>query len=134
MAARGSLPLRILIKTLLNIAVVWLMATYLDQYFQLTGGPGAIIVIGVLITLMNMFLRPVLEIITLPLKLFATILAIVIVNGVFIEFAHLIALRMDPSIVSLEIFGGLWGWVVVATVFGVSNWLIKELLHPRGSD
>ncbi len=46
MAARGSMPLRILIKTLLNIAVVWLMATYLDQYFQLTGGPAAFVIIG----------------------------------------------------------------------------------------
>ena len=111
MAARGSMPLRILIKTLLNIAVVWLMATYLDQYFQLTGGPAAFVIIGALFTLLNMFVRPVLEILTLPFKLFATIIAIIIVNGGFIQLAHIIAANMDPNLVTLE-----------------------EILHPRGGD
>ncbi|MFA7682288.1 MAG: phage holin family protein [Candidatus Peribacteraceae bacterium] len=134
MAHRGSLPLRILLKTLLNILVVWLMATYLNQYFQLAGGPAALVIVGILLTLMNMFVRPVLEILTLPFKLFATIIAVIIVNGGFVQLTHMITQKMDPSLVQLEIFGGLWGWIVVATAFGFSNWIIKEVLHPKGGD
>jgi len=131
--SRGaSMPLRILIKALLNIAVVWLMTTYLNQYFQLTGGAAAYVIVGSLITLLNIFVRPILEILTFPFKLFATIIAIIIVNGGFVQLTHIITAKMDPTLVSLEIFGGLWGWVVVATVFGFSNWLIKEMLHSRG--
>jgi len=127
-----SLPLRVLIKALLNIAVVWLMTAYLNQYFQLAGGITAYIIVGSLITLLNIFVRPILEILTFPFKLFATIIALIIVNGGFIQLTHMITEQMDPTLVSLEIFGGLWGWIVVACVFGFSNWLIKEILHFRG--
>ncbi|MBU2213788.1 phage holin family protein [Patescibacteria group bacterium] len=127
--SKGSWPLRILIKALLNFAVVWLMATYMDQYFQMTGGFVAVIIIGSLLTLLNMFVRPILDIITLPFKLFATIIAIILVNGVFVQLIHVISQEMNPDLVTLEIFGGLWGWTVVAIVFGVSNWIIKEILH-----
>lgn len=121
--------MKILVKFLLNVATVWVMATYLSQYFQMTGGIPAFIIVGALITLMNMFVRPILDILTLPLKLFATILAVIIVNGVFIQFAHMVVINMDPGLVTMEIYGGLWGWVVVAVVFGFANWLVKEMLH-----
>ncbi|MBU0766261.1 phage holin family protein [Patescibacteria group bacterium] len=127
--SKSSWPMRILIKALLNFAAVWLMATYMNQYFQMTGGFAAVIIIGSLLTLMNMFVRPILDIVTLPLKLFATIIAIIIVNGVFVQLIHIISQEMNPDLVTLEIFGGLWGWTVVAVTFGFSNWVIKEVLH-----
>ncbi|PIR48919.1 hypothetical protein COU80_01925 [Candidatus Peregrinibacteria bacterium CG10_big_fil_rev_8_21_14_0_10_55_24] len=129
-----SWPLRVLIKALLNMGLVWLMATYLDQYFQLTGGIAAVIIVGALLTLMNIFVRPILEILTLPLKLFATILAVILVNGGFVWLTMEITQRMDPALVHLEIFGALWGWIVVATAFGAGNWLIKEMLHRSARD
>ncbi|MDD4628072.1 MAG: phage holin family protein [Candidatus Peribacteraceae bacterium] len=127
-SSSGSLPLRITIKAVLNIFLVWLMATYLDQYFQLTGGWRAIIIIAALITLLNLIVRPVLAIITIPLRLFATILAVIIVNGLFVWFTQMMVEKMDPAIVQLEIFGGLWGWIVVAVILGFANWLEKEML------
>ena len=127
-SSSGSLPLRITIKAGLNIFLVWLLAAYLDQYFQLTGGWRAIIIVAALITLLNLIVRPVLAIITIPLRLFATILAVIIVNGVFVWLTQLMVERMDPAIVQLEIFGGLWGWIVVAVILGFANWLEKELL------
>jgi putative membrane protein len=127
-SSSGSLPLRITIKAGLNIFLVWLLAAYLDQYFQLTGGWRAIIIVEALITLLNLIVRPVLAIITIPLRLFATILAVIIVNGVFVWLTQLMVERMDPAIVQLEIFGGLWGWIVVAVILGFANWLEKELL------
>ena len=129
-----SWPLRVLIKTLLNMGLVWLMASYLDQYFQLTGGAAAVVIVGALLTLMNIFVRPILEILTLPLKLFATILAVILVNGGFVWLTMEITARMDPLLVHLEIFGALWGWIVVATTFGAGNWLIKEMLHRSARD
>ncbi|MDD5751912.1 MAG: phage holin family protein [Candidatus Peribacteraceae bacterium] len=124
----SSLPLRITLKAVMNIALVWVMAHYLDQYFALTGGLRAVIIVGALITLLNLLVRPVLAIITLPLKLFATILAVIIVNGIFVWLIQRIVSEMDPAVVALEIFGSLWGWVVVAAVFGFGNWLEKEIL------
>jgi len=124
-----SWPVKILIKAVANVALVWVMAVYLSQYFGLEGGIIAYIVVGALLTLMNMFVRPVLDIITLPLKLFATIIAIIIVNGVFVQLVHMIAQNFRPDLVTLDIYGGLWGWTVVAVAFGFTNWVLKEIMH-----
>ena len=125
----GSLPLKITIKAILNVALVWAMATYLDQYFALTGGWRAIIIVGALLTLLNLLVRPVLAVLLLPLKLFATILAVIVVNGLFVWLVHLIVLKMDPAIVGLDIYGGVWGWIVVAAAIGFANWLMKESIR-----
>ena len=125
----GSLPLKITIKAILNVALVWAMATYLDQYFALTGGWRAIIIVGALLTLLNLLVRPILAVLTLPLKLFATILAVIVVNGIFVWLVHLLVLKMDPAIVGLEIYGGVWGWIVVAAAIGFANWIMKEIIR-----
>jgi uncharacterized membrane protein YvlD (DUF360 family) len=119
--------LKLTLKSLLNIGLVWVMDMYLGQYFGLSGGIVGAIIVGALITLLNMFFRPVLAIILLPLKLFATIIAIIISNGAFIYVVHLATQRMDSSLVQLEIFGGPWGWIVVAVCFGLANWMMKEM-------
>lgn len=131
MASEGSshLALKITLKFVFNVILVWAMATYLGDYFLLEGGIPAMVIVGALITLLNIFVRPILTLITLPLKLFATILAVIIVNGFFIELVHIITLRMDPNLVQLEIFGGPWGWIVVAVSFGLANWVMKEMFR-----
>ncbi len=109
------------------------MARYLPQYFALEGGLRAVIIVGALLTLMNLFFRPILDLITLPLKLFATILAVIIVNGVFVEAIHRVTLRMDPGLVTLSIEGGLAGWILVALILGLGNWMMKEIVKNGNS-
>ncbi|MAE68742.1 MAG: phage holin family protein [Candidatus Peribacteraceae bacterium] len=123
----SHLPLKLVFKFALNVALVWALSVYLSQYFGLTGGIPAYVIVGALISLLNIFFRPILNLITLPLRFFATIVAVIIVNGAFLYVIHLFTLRMDPSLVRLEIYGGPWGWVVVAICFGFANWLLKEM-------
>lgn len=114
-------------KFALNVVLVYCMATYLGQYFGLDGGMPATVIVGALITLLNLFFRPILNVLLLPLKLFATIVAIMVANGGYIFVVHLVTLRMDPALVKLEIYGGPWGWIVVAACFGLANWILKEM-------
>ncbi|MBT3293586.1 phage holin family protein [Candidatus Peregrinibacteria bacterium] len=123
-----SLPARLFIRAVLNIGLVWGMTTYMGQYFVLTGGIQAFIIVGALLTLMNIFVRPILAVLTLPLKLFATVLAIIIVNGVFVQLTHEIVQYMEEGLVTLEINGGLWGWILVAVILGLGNWIMKVLM------
>ena len=127
--SHSVIPVRILLKTAANVALVWALATYVSEYFIVDGGWTAYIIIGALVTLLNMIVRPILAILTAPLRLIATILAIVIVNGVFIELVHMITQEMRPELVQLDIAGGLVGWVIVACAFGLGNWLLKEILR-----
>ena len=102
---RLSLPVRTLIRFLLTIGLVWALATFLEDYVFISGGFIAYVIIGALLTLMNLLVRPVLNAVTLPLRLLATILALIIVNGLFLGITYWIAMRMDPSLVTFEILG-----------------------------
>lgn len=126
---RTSFALRMLVRAVLNVLLVWLLATYMSGYFQLTGGWPAIIVVGLLLMVLNVILRPILEILTMPLKWFATILAVIVVNGVFVQVIYQIAQNMDTGLLTLEIGGGILGWAIVAIVLGVGNWLMKMVMR-----
>jgi putative membrane protein len=125
-----SSPLRLFFRFILNIVLIWFLATYLDEYLAVSGGITAFIVIGALITLMNLIVRPILGLLTFPLKLFATILAIIIVNGGFLWITYQIVKLMEPQI-GMQILGGIGGWIVLSLVLGVANWVMKEILHKR---
>lgn len=121
-------PVQILLRFILTILLVWAMTTFLDQYFFLSGGFGGVIIVSALLTLMNLFVRPILNAITLPLKLLATILAIILVNTVFLWITYQIVLRMDPNLITLEILGGIGGWLVVSLTIGLANWVMKMIV------
>lgn len=120
-------PLKLTMKFVLNVLLVFVMSTYLSAYFLLDGGIKAYVIVGALITLLNIFFRPIINILTLPLKLVATIVAVIIANGIYIYVVELITMRMDPALVKFTVFGGPWGWIVVAMCFGLANWVMKEM-------
>ena len=123
-----SVPVQILLRFLLTVALVWALSEYLSEYVFISGGFVAYITIGALLTLMNLLVRPLLKLITLPLRLVATILAIILVNGIFLWITYHIVLLMDPNIAMFEILGGIGGWIVVALILGIANWLMKLVL------
>jgi uncharacterized membrane protein YvlD (DUF360 family) len=127
--SRTPLPFVLLLKFLLNVGLVWLLSVKFSQYFVLTGDFGSIVVIGSLLTLLNLFVRPFLNAITLPLRFFATLLALVIVNGIFLFATLRITGMMDPEVLTLSISGGIIGWIVVALVLGTGNWVMKLLIQ-----
>jgi len=124
-----SLPLRLTLRFVLNIALVWALMNFVPQAFELSGGLPGSVVVGALLTLMNLVVRPLLDLVTLPLKLFATLLAFILVNGAFVWLTVWIVERMDPTLVGLRIVGGLPGWLAVILVFGIGNWLMKMMLR-----
>ena len=121
-------PLRILLRALLNVLLVYAMDRFLPQYFTVFGGWAAYVVIGCLITLMNIVVRPLLDLVTFPLKVFATILAIILVNGAILWLLYQITLRMDPNVIALTITGGIIGWIVLSVVLGLGNWVMKSVV------
>ena len=119
---------RLLLRFALTLLLVWAMAVYLGQYFVMTGGWKAYVIVASLITLMNFIVRPVLNLITLPLKLFATMLAVIVTNGIFLWITQWVVSHMNPELVTLTIDGGIPGWIVVILTFGVAKWLMKVIL------
>ena len=122
------MPVRLLLRYALTVLMLWLMIRYLPQYLVIYGNWMALPTVAALLMLLNMFARPVLKLLTLPLKLFMTIVAIVLVNGAFLWILERIAERFDPETATLLVQGGPGGWIVVALVLGLGNWVLHHIL------
>jgi len=127
-----SLPLRILLRLILTIVLIWAIQKYLYEYFLVTGGLPAWIVIASLLTLMNLLVRPLLNIIALPLHFLAAILAFILVNGIFMGITVWITGHMEPDLLTMDI-RGFQGWVIVPVVLGFGNWVMKMIPSPNPS-
>ena len=123
-----SAPAKLIIRLLLTIGVVYLLSTFLNRIFFVDGGLAALIIIGSLITLMNTVVRPLLNLILLPFKLFMGLVVLIVANGLILWLTETLAERMDPSLVILEIDQGIAGWFLVAILLGLANWIMKHVL------
>lgn len=128
-SSRTSLPVRIILHLVLTILVVWVLSIFFDQYFYVEGGLIAYIVIGALLTLMNLIARPILGIILLPFRLFFHLITLIVSNALFLWLTERIAAEFNPSIVVLQIADGWAGWLLIAVLLGLANWLIKEAIR-----
>jgi uncharacterized membrane protein YvlD (DUF360 family) len=63
-----SLPTRLALHAILNILLVALLDRLIPESFFISGGAPAYVIVGALISLMNMVVRPVLNLIVLPLR------------------------------------------------------------------
>jgi uncharacterized membrane protein YvlD (DUF360 family) len=127
-SSKMSAPLRLVLRWVLTIALIYLLSTFLERTFFVDGGLPAYIIIGSLLTLMNVIVRPLLHVILLPLHLIFGVLAWIIANGLFIWLIQTIAAAMDPNIVQLRIDQGVGGWILIAIILGISNWVMKVIL------
>jgi putative membrane protein len=127
-SSNASAPIRLIVRLLLTIALVWALPVILPGFITIEGGLAAIALIGVTLTLLNIIVRPIINILTFPLKLFMTVLAIILANAAFLWFLMKLVGMMDQQTVRFVIEGGVWGWIVVSLVLGLANWIIKEIL------
>lgn len=126
--SRLSAPMRLIMRLLLTILLVYLLSTFIERIFFVDGGLPAYIVIGSLITLMNVLVRPLLHLILLPFKLFMGLIVLIASNALFLMLTERIAVELDPEIVAMNIDGGFGGWLLIAIIFGLANWIFKEVL------
>lgn len=123
-----SLPLRLVLNAVLNSVLAYTLDAWFPQYITIFGGVGAYVILGSLFTLMNFFLRPILNIVTFPLHLLFTLFTTIVVNVFFLFVAYQIALKMDPNVIAVTMTGGMSGWITIGLSIGIANWTMKHVL------
>lgn len=121
--------MRVVTGFVLTIGLLWVMILYLPEYIAISGGIPALIILGALLTLMNLFVLPILNILALPAKLLATLITIILLNLLFLWLLTVFAGRLDPRFVVLSIKNGIDGWLIVSSVLGFGHWVLKHLIH-----
>jgi len=122
-----SQPLKLTVKFLVNSILMYVLHTYLPTYITIFGGMAAFVIIGALLTLMNLVLRPILRIATFPARFIFGLPFVILLNAVFFWLTYQIILQMDPSLIVLAVTGGIWGWTLVSIIVGAVNWGMKKV-------
>lgn len=123
----ASLWLKIIITLIGNIVVMWALQQFSNGVVIINNGLIGLIIVGGITSILNLLIRPILHIITLPLSLFTSILAGIIVNGALLQLTELFTNRLPPALVSLQLDTSILEWILVVCTLGVSNWAWKEI-------
>ena len=124
----GSTIVKLLLRLAVNVGLVLFLQTSFGNYFTLTGGVKAIVLIGLLFAVINWVVVPILNVLSLPIKLLAWIVGFVLVNLVALWIAVTFVTALELETVTLAIRGGVVGWIVVSFILGFVNWLLKGIL------
>ncbi len=113
--------MRFLLRLLLNGVAVFLAATFIPGIR--VSGPGAALVAGVILGLVNAIIRPVLLLLTLPF----TILTL----GLFIFVVNAICLALVAWFVPGFTLSGFGAAFIGAIVISLVSWLLNAMLVDR---
>lgn len=121
--------LRILFRYPLTVVLLWFLQQVLDAYFDVAGGWKGLLILGAVVTLLNLTVRPLLNLATFPIRFFTGVIASILVNAVFLWITIHILDLLDTEV--LAMYGGLTGWLVVSLALGIGSWLIRLMTTDR---
>lgn len=108
---------------------LWGLTEYLAHIFLLTGGLPAFLIIGFLLTTIDLLIRPFLALLTLPLRLFLSILNILVLNGLSLGILVFLSREFPPAILTLSILGGMRDLFLLIALFGLRDTFLRFLVR-----
>lgn len=119
---------RFILRAVTNTAAFYIVDVFMDSV-KVVGGMKAIVVVGLIFTISNMIVKPILKIISLPIMFITGGLFIVVINT-FILYMSTKLLPIIDKTLSLNIEG--IKMYFIATVFlSIITWLEWLFLKPR---
>jgi putative membrane protein len=114
---------RFFIRWLVSSLGLWIAAGLLTNSITYGGRIGVIIVAGLILAIINVFIKPVVVILSLPAILFTLGLFMVVVNGLMVFLAS-------------KLYGPLhitnfWAAILAGIVIGLVNYLVTAILEER---
>lgn len=109
---------RFLVNLLLLAVVAWMFEGISVQ------GPWSLIFAGIILGLLNAFLRPILILITLPLMILTV--------GVFLFVINALLLLITSSLVGGFHVSGFWTALAASLVYSALSFLVTMLLSDTG--
>ncbi|HVV67065.1 MAG TPA: phage holin family protein [Candidatus Saccharimonadales bacterium] len=120
MEVRTNPPLRFIIRWLVCSLGLWIAAGLLSKSISYNSDAAVIIIAGLLLAVINVVLKPILIIFSLPAILFTLGLFMVIING-FTVF--IVSKLYTPLHIT-----NFWAAVFAGMVIGLVNYLVSTIL------
>lgn len=113
----------LLVGIIANIASVYIVVNYVDGV-SYTGGVMFFVIAGIVVWILNTFIKPLIKILSLPFVFFSAGLFLIVINGFLLWFLSYFLDILAFRDVALS-FSNLGSYVIGAVVFGIVNWAIS---------
>ncbi|HSH55248.1 MAG TPA: phage holin family protein [Candidatus Limnocylindrales bacterium] len=114
---------RFLIRWLVGILGIWAAAGLLGDLVSYDNRVGAVVVAGLLLAIVNVFIKPILVVLALPALFFTLGLFMVVING-------LMVLLVSKLYAPLHV-ESFWAAILAGIVIGLVNYLVTAILEDR---
>lgn len=106
--------------------IIKLLLTALAAYFSAYIAPGveirnfwSAIVVAIVLTLLNIFVKPILEFISIPVTLLTLGLFLLVINAIVILIASYLVNSFEVS--------GFWAALLFSIIFSIISWLLEAI-------
>ncbi|MFZ1925783.1 MAG: phage holin family protein [Solirubrobacteraceae bacterium] len=108
-------------NTIALFVATWLLSglSYGDDWW-------ALLISGLVFTLVNFFLKPVLAILSIPF--------IIVTLGIFYFLINVLMLYLTHWIVPQFTIASFWWAALAAIIISVVNWVLRKLVEPDQAD
>jgi putative membrane protein len=114
---------RFFIRWLVSSLGLWIAAGLLTDAISYEGRIGVIIIAGLILAIINVFIKPVVVILSLPAILFSLGLFMVVVNGLMVFLASKLYAPLHVT--------NFWAAILAGMVIGLVNYLVSAILEER---
>ena len=117
--------MRFIIRILANSLAIYLAAYFIPQV-SVSGNWKVFLICGLVLSLINMIIKPILKLISLPL--------IIITFGFFSIVINILTIWLLTKVVSFLSITGLVAFILTALIVSVVNWLVSFLFKKTAQN
>jgi putative membrane protein len=120
---------KIIIGVVLN-AVALYAVTYFVSDIQYTGGIVFFLIAGFIIGFLNVFIKPLMKLLSFPIMLMTVGLFTLVINAIIFWLTVKIVNGIHFSDVSV-IISSAWTYLIAGIVFGLINWILHIFIRNK---
>ncbi len=112
---------RLLLRWLVSSLGLYIAAAFLKNAISYGNNAGVLIAAGLILSIINIFLKPILIILSLPALVFSLGLFMIVINGLIVYLVS----RLQPHLVIVNFWAAMFAGIVI----GLVNYLIGTILE-----
>jgi putative membrane protein len=117
---------RFLMRWLGSSIGLWVAAALMSSHISYGDSTGAIIGAGFILAVLNMLIRPILVILSLPAIILSLGLFMLVINGLTVYLASVLYAPLHIT--------SFWAAIVAGIIIGLVNYLITAILEEKRHD
>lgn len=116
-----------ILSTILANALALFIVSQVANGLQIEGGLLTYALIGVILSLLNLILKPILKLLSFPLVFFSGGLFLIVINAIILYLCEYLIRVIDVTGVTMHVDSTLT-YLWAAAILGIANWLIHWFL------